>query len=213
MKKAIVVGATGLIGKFLVDLLAAEDDITNVIAVTRRPVTYTSDKVINEVINFDELEKYSHIFQGDILFSALGTTAKKAGTREKQRKVDYGYQLKIAEMAAKNGVRHYLLVSSGGANSSSNNAYSRMKGELDEKVVTLNFERVSIFKPSLLLGERNESRFLEGIGGVILPILGIIPGLRKYRPIKGSEVAKKMVAVCLQDGPSREAFSYSENFL
>lgn len=216
MKTAIVLGATGLIGSHLVKQLSECDAILKVIAVTRRPVEYSSDKIENQVINFENLSEYANIFKGDLLFSALGTTAKKAGSKEKHRKIDHDYQLEVASIAVKNGVQHYLLVSSAGANSKSPYNYSRIKGELDEKVVTLGFLRVSIFRPSLLLGERKESRFLEGVGAYLLPVLGLIPGLRKYRPIQGLEVAKKMIQVSHSDivhDKTIEYFTYDENFL
>lgn len=212
MKKAIVVGATGLVGRHLIDLLAESNQISEVVAITRRPVEYQSNKVTNAVVDFDQLDKYDELFTGDILCSALGTTAKKAGTYENQRRVDYDYQLKIAEMATANGVSHYLLVSSAGANSKSSNGYSRMKGELDEKVITLGFPRISIFKPSLLLGERPESRFLEGLGSIVLPALCRLPGLKKYRPIQGAEVARKMLQIAESDGTGIEEFQYDEVF-
>lgn len=213
MKTAVVLGATGLVGRHLVEQLDKSAHISKVVAITRRAIDFGSDKVLNQVVDFEHLTDHREIFRGDLLFSSLGTTAKKAGSYENHRKVDYDYQLQVAQLAVENGVQHYLLVSSGGASSQSKNGYSRMKGELDEKVVTLGFPRVSIFKPSLLLGAREEHRFLEGVGSYLLPVLGVIPGLRKYRPIKGTEVAAKMVQVSTSEGEGVEEFFYDEIFL
>ena len=212
MKTAIVVGATGLVGKSLADRLATESDIEKVVAITRRPVEYKSDKIVNEVVNFDELEKHSDIFRGDILFSCLGTTAKQAGSIANQRKVDFEYQYQAAKIASENGVGHYILVSSSGADSSSRSPYLKMKGELEDEVSSLAFQRISILQPSLLIGERESFRLGETLGSWILPLLCKLPFLKKYRPISGDEVAKKMVSVSLSEGSTREIFRLDEVF-
>ena len=174
---------------------------------------HPSPNVENRVVNFDRLEDDAAFFQADLLFSCLGTTRKQAGSIDAQRKVDLDYQYRAARLAANNGVRHYLLVSSSGAGAGSINPYLRMKGELEHKVQELPFERISIFQPSLLLGKRSESRPGETLGSLILPILCAVPGLRRYRPIRGEAVAAKMVQVSRQPGPPREWFKLDEIFL
>jgi uncharacterized protein YbjT (DUF2867 family) len=212
MKTAIVVGATGLVGKSLVDRLATESDIEKVVAITRHPVEYKSDKIVNEVVNFDELEKHSDIFRGGILFSCLGTTAKQAGSIANQRKVDFEYQYQAAKIASENGVGHYILVSSSGADANSRSPYLKMKGELEDEVSLLAFKRISILQPSLLIGERESFRLGETLGSWILPLLCKLPFLKKYRPRSGDEVAKKMVSVSLSEGSTREIFRLDEVF-
>ena len=125
-KIALVIGATGLVGGHLVKQLTEATHISKVVTLTRRPITYHSDKVINHVINFDNLSQYSALFEADIVFSCLGTTKKTAGSVDAQRKVDFDYQLHAAQLAAKMGVEHYLLVSSSGANANSSSAYLKM---------------------------------------------------------------------------------------
>lgn len=210
---AIVVGATGLVGGALTDHLANADHIHKVTTLTRRPAAHPSPKVENRVVKFNRLEDERAFFQADLLFSCLGTTRKQAGSIEAQRKVDVDYQYQAARLAANNGVRHYLLVSSSGANAGSKNPYLRMKGELERLVQALPFERVSIFQPSLLQGKRPELRLGEMLGGLVLPIVCAVPGLRRYRPIRGEEVAAKMVQVSRQPGPPREWFRLDEIFL
>ncbi|WP_154224130.1 NAD(P)H-binding protein [Marinicella rhabdoformis] len=197
MKTAVVIGATGLVGGRLVGRLVNEAGFKKVIAVTRRPVTYQSSKVINDVVDFNALENHKASFQGDVLFSCLGTTAKQAGSIAAQRVVDYDYQYEIAKFAADNGMKHYVLVSSAGADANSRSSYLKMKGELEDAVSLLAFERISIMQPSLLLGEREGFRLGETIGSWVMPALCKLPFLKKYRPITGDEVAKKMVAVAL----------------
>lgn len=211
-KKAVVIGATGLVGTALVNKLVTADHIDKVITLTRRPVIYSSTKVENHVVNFDSLEDVESLFNADLLFSCLGTTRSKAGTVAAQRVVDLEYQYNAAQIAAKNGVSHYLLISSSGANAKSHNPYLKMKGELELRVRSLGFKRISIFQPSLLIGKRSEFRFAEKIGSLVLPVLFFIPGLRRYRPITGKQVAEKMLKVSQCAGESLEYFRLDELF-
>jgi uncharacterized protein YbjT (DUF2867 family) len=207
---AIVIGATGLVGRSLVNQLAQAGQVSNIKTLTRRPADHPSSKVKNHIVDFDELEDSAPLFRGDLLFSCLGTTRKKAGSVEAQRKVDLQYQYKAAQLAADNGVKHYLLVSSSGAHANSRNAYLKMKGELEKKVQQLPFERISIFQPSLLLGQRSESRFGEKMASLIMPAMSLIPAIRRYRPISAHKVAAKMVQVSQKPGPSLEWFRLDE---
>jgi uncharacterized protein YbjT (DUF2867 family) len=209
---AIVIGATGLVGQSLVAQLAAADVIDKVVTLTRRPAVHPSAKVRNRVVDFDHLDVHAGAFAGDLLFSCLGTTRKRAGSIAAQRIVDVEYQYKAAELAAAQGVRHYLLVSSSGAQAGSRNAYLKMKGELEQRVQRLSFERISIFQPSLLLGQRAEPRPAEKLWSWILPPLCALPGLRRYRPIRAEQVAAKMVQVSQRPGPALEFFRFDEIF-
>jgi uncharacterized protein YbjT (DUF2867 family) len=198
-KKVIVVGSTGVVGAQLINQLSSRDDISKIVSITRRPIVYNCSKVINEVINFDEIDKYQELLHGDALFSCLGTTLKLAGTIEKQRLVDVEHQYHLAKMAASNGVSQYLLVSSSGADATSSNAYLKMKGQLEGLVIKLEFESIAIFQPSLLLGTRADFRIAEVLGKYILPVLCLLPVLSKYKPITGEAVAKKMIAVAMNN--------------
>ncbi|MFO7645281.1 MAG: NAD(P)H-binding protein [Desulfosarcina sp.] len=209
-KTAIVLGATGLVGQSLTDQLAKADHVGKIITLTRRPAPHASANVHNQVLDFDQLERHAAAFSGDLLFSCLGTTRKEAGSINAQRVVDLTYQYRAAQMAANHGVRHYLLVSSSGANADSQNPYLRMKGELEQRVQTLSFERISIFQPSLLLGQRGDFRLGEKLGGWILPTLCAMPGLRRFRPIAGEQVAAKMVRVSRQPGKALEWYRLDE---
>ena len=211
-RTAIVVGATGLVGRALVEQLADAAHVDRVVGVTRRPVAYASPKVTNRVVDFDRLADHASVFRGDWLFSCLGTTRKQAGSVEAQRRVDVDYQFAAARLAAENGVEHYLLVSSSFADAKSRNAYTRMKGELEQRVLALPFQRISIFQPSLLLGERAQSRLGEEIGGAIMRVLGVVPGLRRFRPIRGEQVAARMVQISAAPGAGVEWFQLDEVF-
>ena len=212
-KVAVVIGATGVVGREVVNLLAKAEHIDRVHTLTRRAADYTDTKIENHVVDFARLEEYKDLLQGDLLFSCLGTTKKQAGSIEAQRVVDYDYQYQAAQLAAANGVAHYLLVSSSGANAGSSNAYLKMKGELEDSTTQLGFERVSIFQPSLLIGERKDVRMGEKIGSSLLPVLCKLPGLSKYRPITGAQVAAKMVQVSNTDGTGLSRYVLDEIFI
>jgi uncharacterized protein YbjT (DUF2867 family) len=212
-KKAIIIGATGVVGSALVDCLAEAEHINKVITLTRKPVKHKSAKVVNKVVDFDNLDDYIELFQGDMLFSCLGTTIKQAGSVKEQRKVDVDYQLKAAQLAVNNNVEHYLLVSSSAANERSKNTYLKMKGELEQEIKLLPFKRISIFQPSLLLGNRAEFRLGEKIGSWIMKALCIFPFLKRYRPIKGEQVAAKMCRVSQLPGQTIEYYCLDEIFV
>lgn len=212
-KIAIVIGATGLVGKKLVDQLADANHIGKIITLTRNSAKHPSSKVFNQIVDFEHLENYAELFNADFLFSCLGTTLKQAGSIAAQRKVDLDYQFKAAQLAANNDVEHYLLISSSSANEKSNSQYLKMKGELEERVKSLPFKRISIFQPSLLLGQRADFRLGEKAGSWIMTTLCIIPWLRRFRPITGEQVAAKMVLVSQQSGRPIELFCLDDIFI
>ncbi|MCG7549313.1 NAD(P)H-binding protein [Pseudoalteromonas sp. Of7M-16] len=212
MKTAIVLGATGLIGQSVTQILAQQPVIEKVVAVTRRPIQYDSEKIVNEVVDFAKLSRYQHVFQGHILFSCLGTTRKQAGSIAEQRRVDFDYQYQAARLAVQNNVTHYLLVSSSGANENSVSPYLKMKGELEHRVKLLGFRHLSIFQPSLLIGHRPDTRVAESIGNHLLPLICKLPGLKKYRPISGNQVATKMVSVAMSESAHYETYRLDEIF-
>lgn len=215
-KTAIVIGATGLVGSQVVNQLVQAKHVDKVITLTRRALReseqHNSTKVENHVVDFDRLADSATLFQGDILFSCLGTTVKQAGSIKAQRVVDLDYQYQAAMLAEEQGVDHLLLVSSSGADSKSLSPYLKMKGELEDKVEGLGFQHVSIFQPSLLLGNRNSTRAAEDIASKVLPLLCKLPGLKRYRPIYGAEVAEKMVAESAQPKSAMQTFKLDEVF-
>lgn len=194
-RKAVVEGATGLIGRELVQLLLHDPAYDMVIVLVRRSTGLTHSKLEEQLIDFDQLESVSKkLHQADV-FCALGTTMKKAGSREAFRRVDFSYPLMLGEFAQKQSATQMLLVSSMGANPSSPFFYSRVKGEIEEKISELNLPALHIFRPSLLLGEREEFRFGEQFAAFLFKgLFSVFVGsLRKYRPIPAATVAKAMV--------------------
>jgi len=194
IKTAIVIGATGLVGAHLTRQLLENDTYSKVKLFVRKSPNITHKKLVTHVVNFDDINFWKKHLSGDDLFSAMGTTIKKAGSQANQYKIDFSYQYDIAKAAAKNGVKKYLLVSSAGADSQSKNFYLRMKGELEDAAAGLNFKNIVIFKPSILVGKRPEHRIFESIGvGFTYLFTAILPFIKKYRPIKAATVAAAMI--------------------
>ncbi len=194
-KTALLFGATGMVGSHLLQFLLLDPAYQKVVAFTRRPLPFEHEKLEVHQIDFDKPDKWQHLVKGDDLYLCLGTTMAKAGSKETFRKVDFEYSWNAAKMASENGVNQLLLVSSVGASASSRFFYSQVKGELETTVRELNFWATHIFRPSFLLGERNENRFGEKLAGKIGKVIDRFTGglLTKYRPIEADIVAKAMI--------------------
>jgi uncharacterized protein YbjT (DUF2867 family) len=211
---AIIIGATGLVGFKIVQQLLENRNFSTVKVFTRRSLEIDHFKLEERLVDFDQLDHWKNELTGDILFSAMGTTIRKAGSKAAQYKIDYTYQYETAQAAANNGVKTFCLVSSAGANPKSSVFYSKMKGELDEAVKKIGFKHTFIFRPSILAGNRNESRLGEKIGLILARIFTNIPGLTKYRPIQGATVAKAIIHVSetTEIRSSFEIYTLSEIF-
>lgn len=193
-KTAIVLGATGLVGKNLVQILIHDELFSTIKVFVRRSLGFTHPKIKENIVDFNDFNSFKEHIKGDVLFSSLGTTIKQAGTKDAQKEVDFTYQYEFAKAASDNGVLNYCLVSSTGANANSRVFYSRIKGELENSVSELSFEKICILRPSVLVGVREEKRMGEIFGSSIISVLSkIIPPLKKYRGIKGEEVAMALI--------------------
>lgn len=189
---AIVIGATGLIGTELVQQLINHPQFETITILTRRPTGVHHEKLIEILVDFDEIEQYKANIQGDVLFSTMGTTLKKAGGKTQQYKIDFTYQYEVAQIAAQNKIPNYVLVSAIGANTKANVFYSKMKGELDEAVQQLDFTKIRIFRPSILDGNRKEKRNTEQLSLKLMRFLTKYM-FKKYKPTKDSVLAKAMI--------------------
>lgn len=200
-RKAVVVGATGLIGSELVQRLLRDPTYQTVIVWVRRSTGLTHSKLEEQFIDFDQLESVSEKLSGADVFCAIGTTMKKAGSQEAFRRVDFTYPLTLGKLAKKQSANQLLLVSSIGADSSSFFFYSRVKGEIEEKLSELNLPALHIFRPSLLLGKRAEFRWGEQFATLFSKVLyPFFQGpLRKYRPVQASTVASAMIYAAKRD--------------
>jgi len=191
--KALIIGATGMVGRELVQLLLNDDYFQKIVVFGRRTLGIDHKKLEEHMINFDNMNEWQHLVTGDILFSTLGTTLKQAGSKENQYKIDYTYQYEFANAASKNKVPVYVLISAASANPGSRFFYTRMKGELERDVKKLIFEAIHIIQPGLLQGHRDKERTGEKLFLKVLNSANSIGLLNKYRPVHGKKVAKAMI--------------------
>lgn len=207
-KTVALIGGTGLIGREILSLLEKDPAIHSIRLLSRRLLTYKHPKVEVRLVNFEDREMFKMALDGcDAVFCAVGTTTKKVkGDLDAYRKVDFDVPVHAAEFCEELQVQHLLVVSSIGAGSNKKNFYLRMKGEMEEAVFARNIPAISIFRPSQLLGKRNESRPREELVQKISGTLSfLIPA--KYKPVAGSRVARVMVAVAKEVHEGKRVFS------
>lgn len=190
--KALVLGATGATGKDLVQQLLQDKDFEEVDIFVRKPVDFQHEKLKTHVVDFNNFSQWQDMIKGDVAFSCLGTTLKDAGSKEAQRKVDFNYQYEFAKAAKENNVEDYILVSAYGANSRSKIFYSRMKGELENAVKQLHFNKITIFKPGLL-ERKNSERTGEVLGSRIIKFANKLGLFESQKPLPTEVLAKAMI--------------------
>jgi uncharacterized protein YbjT (DUF2867 family) len=198
MAVAVIAGTTGLVGNLLLDLLLNDERYARVIALSRKPLDRQHPKLQNLVVDFDRLEEYAAQLKADDVFCCLGTTIRQAGSQAAFRKVDFDYPLSLARVTKEQGAKQYLLVTALGSDKASSIFYNRVKGEVQEAISLVGFDSYHIFQPSMLLGDRKESRTGEGVGKAVMTALDfLIP--KKYKAIEAVKVARGMLAVAKQN--------------
>jgi uncharacterized protein YbjT (DUF2867 family) len=210
-KTVTLIGATGLIGTHLLALLQDDPAFGNIKVIVRRPVSISHPKVRIITIDFtDETAFRSAIAGSDAVFVTVGTTQKKVkGDLAAYRKVDYDIPVNAARWCAETGCPVFLLVSSVGANSKSGNFYIKLKGEVEDVVQSMRLPSVHIFRPSILIGKRNESRPAETIAqGMSKGVSFLFPS--KYKPIKARDVARAMIAASGKNKPGFHVYHHKE---
>ncbi|MTK54287.1 NAD(P)H-binding protein [Paludibacter sp.] len=190
--KAIVIGGSGATGKYLVRRLLADERFEEIVLLLRKPSAETHPKLKQVIVDFDKLHEYAEQINGDVAFSCLGTTLKDAGSKEAQWKVDYDYQYNFAKIARQNGITTFVLMSAQNADAKSAIFYSRMKGELEQAIELLGFEKLVIVQPGLLL-RPDTDRFVEKISAKILSVFNKMGLLKQYVPTHVDRVAAAMI--------------------
>ncbi|MEC7728815.1 MAG: NAD(P)H-binding protein [Pseudomonadota bacterium] len=193
--RVMLLGATGLTGGKVLQGLLGREEVTQVVALVRHKLPTLHDKLAQHEVDFDRLEDHAELFDVDVIICCLGTTIKKAGSQDQFRKVDLGYPMKAGELGRSRGVRAFIRMSAIGASSSSTIFYNRVKGELEDALRDLDYPYLSIYHPSLLLGDRKEQRTAEALGIKAMPLVNrlLIGPLDKYRGIEAQTVANAMV--------------------
>jgi len=211
-RTALLAGATGLVGGCLLDELLRNPAWGRVVALVRRELRRKHARLLQRFADYEQLDDLSDVLAADDVFCCLGTTMRKAGSRDAFYKVDFTYVHELARAALAHGATQFLLVSALGANPRSRIFYSRVKGQVEDAVSRLPYRAVHIFRPSLILGERAERRTGERIGMAVARVVSplLIGSLRRYRPIPAADVARAMVRAALAGTQGIEIWEYDQ---
>ncbi len=201
LKTALVLGATGLVGKAVVEQLCRDRRYQTVTCLVRKPLsndffTENASKIRPIVVNFENLQDYQGYFGAQHIFVCLGTTIKKAGNKSAFRRVDFEYVHVAAQLARAQRAISFVWISSVGANAKSSNFYLRVKGELENAIINMSgLDNACAVRPSLLLGKREEMRPSEKLATMLTPLLSplMLGGLGKYKPVQVADVAAQMI--------------------
>ncbi|BFM43252.1 oxidoreductase [Flavobacterium sp. CFS9] len=195
MKKAIVYGASGLVGSYILENLLNNTTYEQIVIVVRKELNIQHPKLKMLIGDFNTLSEVIKDIQVDEVFIALGTTRKKTPDKKQYYRIDHDYPILATKLAKENGAKAVFLVSALGANAKSSIFYTRLKGETEQGIISLNLEHTYIFRPSMILGDRKESRPMErvfiGIFKLINPLF--VGELSKYKGIEAEDIAKAMV--------------------
>lgn len=209
--KALIIGATGVTGRDLLDVLLGDPAYTEVVTFVRRPTGKAHSKLVEVVTDFGRLEAVAGAIKGDVWFSCLGTTLKAAGSKEKQWQIDYEIPAKFAVIAKANGVARAVVVSAYGASASSRVFYSRLKGKLDDHIASLGFERTILFRPGLLL-RKDTDRLGERLSAAGLKFLNALGILRRFHPLPTALFAQRLAEAPKRPGSGTQIIELDEIF-
>ena len=211
-KKALIAGATGLVGTELLKLLIQSESYNKIHVLNRRDVNYESSKVTNHIIDFDKLEEFEPENEIDDVFCCLGTTIKKAKTKENFRTVDFDYVVGLANKSKEWNTSKFLVISALGANKKSSIFYNRVKGEMENALKELGLPHLFIFRPSLLIGDRKESRPGEKTAILVYKVINplFVGKLKKYRGINIKKVAHAMIETAIHNEDTFKIFESDE---
>ena len=210
-KTVTLFGSTGLIGSEVLKLLINDNYFENINIISRKKISLDSKKIKTYTINFSNLEDYKKVISKDqIVIASIGTTQSKVNfNKSEYRKVDYDILLNIAKACKTNQASSFCFVSSVGADEKSKNFYLGLKGEIENSIMQLGLNTCLIFRPSLLIGKRNEFRFGEIIAQKIMPLFSFLMK-SEYKPIKAVDVAKSIVNECKKIVSGNKIYHYSE---
>jgi len=208
-KTALIAGASGLTGGYLLNLLLESPEYSTVIAYVRKSSGLTHPKLKEMLVDWETLQEP---VAAEDVFCCLGTTIKKAGSQEAFRRVDYDYPLQLAQLQFRGGSQQFLLVSAMGADAESSIFYSRIKGELENALQSIGYNSLHIFRPSFIAGPRKESRPGEKIGLAIFSLLAplFIGPLKKYAPIQAEHIARAMLRTAQKNEPGMRVYDSAD---
>jgi uncharacterized protein YbjT (DUF2867 family) len=201
LRKAVLIGASGLIGSHLLQLLLKSDDYSEVLIFSRSTLSISHPKLTQQIIDFDNTSQYSSLITGNVIFSCLGSTRNKTPDKNEYLKIDKDYPLAFAKFGLENGVKQFHIVTSLNSDPESSSSYLKLKGELENELKKLPYHSLQIYQPSYLEGFRKETRIDDRLMQPLMRLLNplLIGRLKKYRSIKASEVAQAMFNQSIKD--------------
>ena len=201
-KTAVIIGATGAVGKEILKEILADNFYNKVYILGRESIGKLGDeeRLTKIIVDFENLNFDTSILEDADIFASLGTTIKIAGSKENQRKIDVDYTVNFSKLC-EGKVRSFNVVSAIGANSKSKNFYNSLKGELEDKLKVMNLGVLRIFQPSLLISKRDDKRFLEEIFMKVAPIFQLVlkGKAKKYSPIEVSVLGREIVRFAVEN--------------
>lgn len=211
-RTALLVGATGLIGRRCLDRLLTDPTYSRVTVLTRRPTGVSHAKLDEVLVDFERLAEHQDAVRGEDVLCCLGTTIKTAGSQAAFRKIDHDLVVEVARLARGHGARRLALVSSIGASAESSSFYLRTKGETERDVAALGFECFEVMRPSFLVGAREERRPGETVAIALTSAFSglLVGGARRYRPISGDTVAAAMIVALRRSAPGVHVRTFAE---
>ena len=210
MKNVVLLGASGLVGSNVLNELLAHDQVGQVTVLVRTSLQLTHPKLTQVRTDFTDLSALDSIGSVDALFCCIGTTRKKTPDLVQYKAIDYGITMEVARRAKQLGCKQIHLISSVGANAKSSNFYLKIKGEIEEGIQTLGFETCLIYRPSMLIGARNESRPAEKIGQILTPVFDFFTFGGNYHSIRATNLAQCMVRQVEISKPGKQILFYRD---
>jgi len=194
-KTAIILGASGLTGSFLLEKLLKDDRYEKIKLFSRKALQQDNPKVFEKTGNLLELANFSTDFTGDEVYCCIGTTTKKTPDKDLYRNIDFGIPVAAVKLAKQNKIATFLVVSAMGANANSGIFYNKTKGEMEQAVLDEKIANTFILRPSLIGGERKESRLFEKLGVVVFKIIQplFLGKFKKYKIIEAEHIAQAMI--------------------
>ena len=204
-------GATGLIGNEILKLLENDSGFEKINVVSRRPLELKSKKSNLYIIDFKNFNSYLNVIDGsDVVLAAIGTTQSKVGfNKKKYREIDFDIISNAVKACKEKNIKHFSFVSSAGADINNKSFYLKLKGEIEKEVQSQQLNSSTVYRPSLLLGDRKENRFGEKVAQIIIPLISFLfPN--NYKPIKACDVAKAMVNESKNYGSGFKIYHYRD---
>lgn len=200
-KTAIILGASGLTGSILLEKLILDNRYEKIKLFSRKKIENQPEKVIQFIGNIIKLEQFKEVFTGDDVFCCIGTTTKKTPDKSIYKSIDYGIPVKAAELAKKNNITTFVVISALGANPKSSIFYNRTKGEMEKAIQQQNIKKTFILQPSIIGGNRTENRTGEKMALAVFKLLNplLIGKLKKYKIIKALDIAQTMLNLANSD--------------